>query len=67
MANVRASILADVPMEVPWWVEVLSLAKEWGIPPWDLVWDNGKTVWILRHRVYNRVVDMAQRDKEKHS
>jgi len=54
-------------MEVPWWVEVLSLAKEWGIPPWDLVWDSGKAVWILRYRMYNQTVDIAQRDKEKHS
>ena len=53
-------------MPAPWWIEVLNLAAEWGIPPWEIVHDRGKALWILRHRIWSRTIDTAQRDKAKH-
>lgn len=67
MANVRASVLADVAMEVPWWVEILNMSEAWNMPPWEIVWDQGKVLWVLRWRIYSQTIDIARRDKEKHN
>lgn len=53
-------------MPVPWWYEILQLAEKWSVPPWDVVHDKGKLLWIIRERVTSRVVARAQSDKEKH-
>lgn len=53
-------------MPVPWWIEVLQAAEDWGIPPWEIVDEAGKGVWMVRWRGWKGAVSSAEHDKRKH-
>lgn len=42
------------------------MSKDWGLPPWEICWDKGKALWVLRYRIWNETIDNARRDKDKH-
>jgi hypothetical protein len=54
-----------VALPVPWWIEVLYAAEEWGMPPWEIIEDQGKTVWFIRWRVWRNTMAKARNDKGK--
>jgi len=62
----RNSILAGVALPVPWWVEILQAAEDWGTPPWEIMRDQGKAIWVIRWRTWKRTVNGAQNEKSKH-
>lgn len=53
-------------MPMPWWIEVLQRAETWSVPPWEIAWDHGKVVWMIRQRIWSQQVDTALKDKRKH-
>ena len=60
-------------MELPAWVGVLQMAKDWATPPWVLSEGEeptkletvltAKTLWQLRWQAYNEELGRAMRDK----
>lgn len=59
---------------MPSWVTTLQLAKEWGVPPWELHSGRGVLKWIERHNALTRAQarsdkltqEQARRDAERH-
>jgi hypothetical protein len=41
---------------VPTWVSILKLAKEWGIPAWEIQ-PEPKLVWYLRWMTYQNIIN----------
>ena len=42
------------------------MAKDWGLPPWEIMDDpENKATWVLRRRVINHVTEQAYKDKQK--
>ena len=39
---------------MPSWVTTLQLAKEWGVPPWELHRGRGVLKWVERHNTLTR-------------
>ena len=46
---------------MPSWVTTLQLAKEWGVPPWELHHGRGMLKWVERHNALTRA--QARNDK----
>lgn len=57
-----------IPMALPWWIEVLQQAAEWGTPPWELAGDDNTLLWVLRWRAWKAEIGKAERkNRERRS
>lgn len=64
-AELRTSIIADIPAMMPSWYGQLAMAKEWATAPW-LLFGGHPYLWEIRWRVTRNVEAEAQRDKHGH-
>jgi hypothetical protein len=57
---------ANLPL--PAWTGVLQAAEAWGCPPWEVTGERppNRVLWLLRRGAYEREVNRAARDKQKH-
>lgn len=56
----------EVALPVPWWIEVLYAAEEWGMPPWEIMGDVNKAIWFIRWRIWRSTMNKAEAEKRKH-
>jgi hypothetical protein len=53
--------------DVPAWIGVLEAAKDWGVPPWEVLGVRpNRTLWFLRWSAYKSEMQNVLKDKQKH-
>jgi hypothetical protein len=51
---------------LPWWIETLEQAAEWGIAPWELDPEENEIIWLYRWRIFKHELNRARKTKEQH-
>lgn len=41
---------------IPIWISALEMAKEWGVPPWEIMQHPGSLRWMARMKFYNEQI-----------
>lgn len=63
-----AALLSDTvaPEPLPWWLDLLQAAADWGKAPWEITGDDSTLMWFTRWQMWQQTLARARREKAKH-